>query len=69
MKRVIKLMILKGSLVGFTVLLLSVSATPVGTPKLVYVDTTDLKVVRDYNEKTLKKIDHEFQRASQFFKY
>jgi hypothetical protein len=60
-------MILKSSLIGFTILLLSVSAAPT-SQKPIYVDTTDLKVVRDYNEKTLKKIDHEFQ-AAQFLKH
>ena len=66
MKRVIKLIIIKSSLISFTTLLLSVSASPVNIQKTTLVDTSDLMQVRDYNERTLKQIDYEFQRAAQF---
>lgn len=69
MRRVMKLIILKGSLVTFTFLLLSVSGSPVNVQAVVDNNINDLTKVRDHNEKTLKKIDHEFQRAAQFFKH
>lgn len=65
MKRIAKLIIIKSSLVLFTILLLSVNANPL-IQKPVIVDTTNLRLVRCYNEETLKQIDYEFQRAAQF---
>lgn len=62
MKRVIKLIILKSSMISFAILL-SVSAAPTGnkftTP---IVDSTDLKLARYHNQVVLKRIDYAFQR-------